>query len=267
MDEIGPLSLAILLTLTIAEILWSWIGKRGAYNLKETIANLGIALGNSLTRPLSLAWKFFIFTLIEPFQVYSLPATGWAFLLTFLAADCAYYWYHRFHHEVPVLWTVHHTHHSSPWYNLTTAVRLSWMGRFVSPFFFAPLILLGMSPLWVAASLAIGLFYQFFLHTEAVPRLGWFEGKLLNTPAAHRVHHGSNARYIDRNYAGALIIWDRLFGTYEPESDEVRYGVRSGFVGHNPFVIQFGPLWKYLTGEWRRERDHADADGSTRAGI
>ena len=104
-------------------------------------------------------------------------------------------------------------------------------------------------------SLALGLFYQFFLHTEAVGRLGWLEGKLLNTPSAHRVHHGSNSAYIDRNYVGALIVWDRLFGTYAPETEKVRYGVTTGFVGHNPFVVQFAPAWKYLRRDWKRERD------------
>ena len=121
--------------------------------------------------------------------------------------------------------------------------------------FFGLLIILGFSPDWVPASLTLGLFYQFFLHTQAVPRLGWFEGKLLNTPASHRVNHGTNAQYIDKNYAGSLIIWDRMFGTYEPEIEKVTYGVTNGFVGHNRFIIQLAPLWKYLWGEWKREKD------------
>ena len=103
----------------------------------------------------------------------------------------------------------------------------------------------------------LGLFYQFFLHTEAVGPLGWFEGKFLNTPSAHRVHHGSNSLYIDRNYAGALILWDRLFGTYQAEVEPVRYGVTTGFVGHNPLVIQLAPLWKLLRGDWKREKEIA----------
>ena len=100
----------------------------------------------------------------------------------------------------------------------------------------------------------MGLLYQLFLHTEAIGRLGRFEGKLLNTPSAHRVHHGRNRQYIDKNYAGVFIVWDRLFGTYEPEVERVQYGVTTGFVGHNPLVVQFQPLWKYIRGEWRREK-------------
>ena len=252
---LGFVFIGVLLVLIALEAIWSKLAKRGVYSLKETANNFGTLLGNNLLKPLSLAWKYFIFSLIEPLQVASLPMTLWAFVLTFLVADFAYYWYHRFSHEIPILWTMHHTHHSSMWMNLTTAIRLNWIANFVSPFFFLPLVLIGFSAEWVTASLALGLLYQFFLHTEAVPRLGWFEGKLMNTPSAHRVHHGSNDVYIDKNYAGALIVWDRLFGTYQPETEKVNYGVTSGFVGHNPFVVQFRPLWRYIRRDWKREKD------------
>jgi len=152
------------------------------------------------------------------------------------------------------MWTMHHTHHSSPWMNLTTAVRLNWLGSFVSPIFFVPFVLIGFSAEILILSLAIGLFYQFFLHTEAVGKLGFLEGWLLNTPSAHRVHHGSNKQYIDKNYGGMLIMFDRIFGTYEPEVEKVKYGVTSGNVGHNPFVINFLPLLQYFRGEWKREK-------------
>jgi sterol desaturase/sphingolipid hydroxylase (fatty acid hydroxylase superfamily) len=193
-------------------------------------------------------------SLIEPLQVFRLPDTAWAFLVTFVIADFAYYWYHRLSHEVPLLWTMHHTHHSSPWMNFTTAMRLNWIAKFVSPVFFAPLVLLGLSPEFLALSLTLGLLFQFFLHTEVIGRLGWFEGKLLNTPSAHRVHHGSNTQYIDKNFAGVFVVWDRLFGTYTREEEPVRYGVTTGFVGHNPLVVQFKLLSQYIRGEWRREK-------------
>lgn len=256
---LGLVLLALLLVAVTAEAVWSAVRGRGVYDLREAGGNLAIMVGNNLLKPLSLAWKYFVFSLIEPLQVFALPRTLWAFVLTFVVADCAYYWYHRFSHEVPILWTMHHTHHSGRFMNLTAAVRLNWVANFVGPLFFAPLVLVGFSGEWIVVSLALGLFYQFFLHTEAVGRLGRFEGKLLNTPSAHRVHHGSNPEYIDRNYGGAFIVWDRLFGTYEPEVDNVRYGVTGGPVGNNPFVIQLGPLWKYVRGEWRRERDNRTA--------
>lgn len=253
-ERTGRRLLFLLTLLLTAEILWSAIRKKGVYNLKEALANFGIVIGTQFIRPLTTVWKIAVFGIIAPFQPYSFPRAGWVFLITFVVADLGYYWYHRLSHEVGMLWTMHHTHHSSPYYNLTTAVRLNWVANFVSPFFFLPLVAIGFPAEFVAGSLALGLFYQLFLHTEAIPKLGWFEGKFLNTPSAHRVHHGSNSQYIDKNYAGALIIWDRIFGTYEPEVEKVNYGVTTGTVGFNPFVIQLKPLYSYLRGEFKRER-------------
>lgn len=254
MDSIGVTLFAIVLVAVIAEVIWSAVKKKRVYNLKESLANLGIMIGNNLLKPISLAWKYVIFSLIEPLQVFTLPINIWTVILTFFVAEFAYYWYHRLSHEIPVLWTIHHTHHSSPWMNLTTALRLNWLGNFVSPVFFIPFILLGLSPEVMVASLALGLFYQFFLHTEAVGRLGFLEGAFFNTPSSHRVHHGSNERYIDKNYGAVLIIYDRLFGTYEPETEKVAYGVTTGFVGHNPLRIVFAPIIQYVRGGWKREK-------------
>lgn len=257
MDTLAIVFPGIVLSLIILEVLWSHRRRLGLYNLKESLCNVAIAAVNNLQKPLTLAWTYLVLSLFEPLQIFRLPDTGLVFLATFVVADFAYYWYHRLSHEVPVLWTMHHTHHSSPWMNFTTAARLNWIAKFVSPLFYAPLILLGFNPTFLAAAITLGLLYQFFLHTEAVGKLGWFEGKFLNTPSAHRVHHGSNAQYIDKNYAGVFVIWDRLFGSYEPECEKVHYGVTSGFISHNPLVVQFRPLWHYLRGEWRRERDVA----------
>ena len=254
--ETTPFVLAVVVALFVtAELIWSRRSGLNVYDAKESLANVGIAIVNGALKPLTVVWTYVVMSLIEPLQFARLPETAWAFAMTFVITDLAYYWYHRLSHEVPLLWTMHHTHHSSPRMNLTTALRLNWIAKFVSPLFFAPLVMLGLSPVYVATSLAIGLLSQFLLHTQAIGRLGWFEGKLLNTPSAHRVHHGSNAQYIDKNYAGVFIVWDRLFGTYEAERAPVRYGVTTGFVGHNPLVIQFQPLWKYLRGEWRREKE------------
>jgi sterol desaturase/sphingolipid hydroxylase (fatty acid hydroxylase superfamily) len=247
--------LAAVLVFLVAEIIWSKLQKRQVFSFKESTCNIVIMLANNLVKLKSIAWSYLIFVTVEPVQWFVLPKTGWAFLLTFLITDCAYYWYHRLNHELPALWAMHHVHHSSPWLNLTTAVRLSWLANFVGPLYFAPFVLLGLRPEWLVASLGLGLFYQYFLHTQAVKKLGWFEGKIVNTPSAHRVHHGLNDKYIDKNYAGALIIWDRLFGTYQPEEEAVVYGVKSGFIGHNPLVIQFLPVSLLLRGQWRREKD------------
>ena len=253
-----PIFLAVIpLFLLVAEIAWSRLSDRGVFSLADSLSNLGTMVVNSILKPLTVAWVLLVLSLLEPLQLFRLPDSGWAFLVTFVVTDFAFYWYHRLSHELPLLWTLHHTHHSSPWMNLTTALRLNWIAKFVTPLFFAPLVLLGLSPEFVAASLALGLLFQFLLHTQSVGSLGRFEGWLLNTPSAHRVHHGSNPQYIDKNYAGVLIIWDWLFGTYAPEGEPVRYGVTTGFVSHNPLVVQFQPLWKYIHGEWRREKQIA----------
>lgn len=267
MQDIGFIVAAVFVTSVAAELIWSRVAGHGVYSLKEALSNLGMMIVGNGLRPAATAWTLLVLSLLEPLQAVRMSETGWTFLVTFLVVDFAYYWYHRLSHEVPLLWAIHHAHHSSPWMNLTTAVRLNWIGKFLSPLFFAPLVLLGLPATFVTASLAIGLLYQFPLHTRAIGRLGRFEGTVLNTPSAHRVHHGSNARYIDRNYAGVFIIWDRLFGTYHPEDEQVRYGVTTGFVGHNPIVVQFRPLWKYVCGQWRREKQNVSAQGRTQRTV
>ena len=265
METASILITVVLAVFVLAEAAWARLVRPGVYHLRESLANLAILVVSNLIKPLTVAWSLLILSLLEPLQMFRLPDTAWTIGLTFVAADFAYYWYHRLSHEWPPLWALHHTHHSSPWMNLTTAFRLNWLGKFVTPMFFIPLVLLGMSPAVLAGSLAVILLFQFFLHTEAIGRLGCFEGKLLNTPSAHRVHHGSNPRYIDRNYAGVFIVWDRWLGSYTPEVEPVRYGVTSGFVGHNPLAIQFRPLWQYTRGQLRREKPAAARPGPSRS--
>ena len=238
----------------VIEFVWSRAKNAKIYNSKETLCNMAIYAVHALIQPLAFAWAYLAYSQFIHLIPYSLPQTAWALVLTFVVTDFAYYWYHRFNHEWPALWTLHHAHHSSRNMNLTAAVRLSWPARFVTPFFFMPLFLLGMPPEWVYSSLALGLIYQFFLHTEAIDKLGWFEGKLLNTPSAHRVHHGYNDGYRDKNYAGALIIWDRLFGTYMAEGEASNYGIK-GFESHNPIKVQFHQAQQYLKTLGQRRAD------------
>ena len=138
MESIQLYLLPIILLALILEISWSRVKKKSVFNLKESLGNFGIMIGNNLLKPLSLAWKYMAFSWVEPFQVFNIPINVFTIILTFLAAEFAYYWYHRISHELPIMWTLHHTHHSSPWMNLTTAVRLNWLGSFVSPVFFMP---------------------------------------------------------------------------------------------------------------------------------
>ena len=231
-----------------AEIVWSRrVAGRPIYQSRETLANLGILLGHQLTKVLTAGYALSLMSYCYQWRVVTLPTNAGVFILTFLLTDFAYYWFHRFSHTWPWLWAFHQVHHSSPYLNLTTAYRLHWLGTLVNPLFMLPLALLGLPPTFVLGSLGLNLLYQFFCHTQAIGRLGWLE-KVLDTPSNHRVHHGSNPVYLDKNYGGVLIIWDRLFGTFEAEKEPVRYGITTGFVSHNPVVLVFDGLWKWARG-------------------
>lgn len=250
--------IGIVLIVFIAEVVWSIKTKKAVFDLKESLGNLGIFIGNSIIKPISIGWQFLILGWVESVQFFTIPTNIFTVILTFFVAEFGFYWYHRLSHEFPLLWTLHHTHHSAMKMNLTTAVRLNWLGAFLSPLIYIPFVLIGFSSKLIVLSLAIGLFFQYFLHTEAIKNLGFLEGKFFNTPSAHRVHHGSNHSYIDKNYGGMLIIFDRLFGTYQSETEQVIYGVTTGFFSNNPFKINFLPLYSYFKGNFKREKHQAN---------
>ncbi len=158
-----------------------------------------------------------------------------------MGQEFCYYWFHRAAHRVRWFWATHAVHHSPNEFNLGIAYRFGWTGRLAgNAVFYVPMIWLGFPPQAVFATLALNLLYQFWLHTEWVPKLGWLE-YVLNTPSHHRVHHASNAEYIDRNYGGVLIVFDRLFGTFAAERDDLpcRYGLVTPLMSNNPIRIAF----------------------------
>jgi sterol desaturase/sphingolipid hydroxylase (fatty acid hydroxylase superfamily) len=188
-----------------------------------------------------MAW---LLTHVAPWQ---LPADQpWTYGLLFLADDLAFYWYHRIHHEVRLFWAQHVVHHSSERFNLSTALRQQWLLMTELPFW-APLALLGFQPAMIVGMHAVSLMYQYWIHTEAVRKLPrWYEA-VFNTPSHHRVHHGSNHQYLDRNYGGILIVWDRLFGSFEPEGERVVYGLTKNIRTHNPlkvFAHEWIAIWR-----------------------
>lgn len=178
--------------------------------------------------------------------------TGWAAnAVALLGWDAIYYWNHRFNHESRWLWAMHVVHHSSERYNLSTALRQPVAEGLTMAVPYGLLALAGLRPSVIENARALNLIYQFWIHTEAVQSIGWLEN-VLNTPAHHRVHHGSNSRYLDRNHGSILIVWDRLFGTFEPEGERVVYGLTTNIDTHNPARI--------ATHEWRDiARDVASA--------
>ena len=241
-DVLEIVGLVFLLAI-VSETVWDVVtGQRKKFG--ETAANFLIAIGNALLERTAYGLVFvvglFLASLVAPFQ---LPPTWWSWVLAILAADFTYYWMHRFEHEVRILWAYHSVHHSSPEFNLTTALRLAWIEGLIEWIFFVPMVLLGFGVAQTVIAVIIVVTYQTWIHTEKIGKLGRLDG-MLNTPSVHRVHHGCNAQYIDKNYGGVLIIWDRIFGTYRAEEEPVVYGVTRPVNSVNPVIINVHEFWQ-----------------------
>lgn len=212
------------------------------YNLKDSLSSLAMGIGNLISNLGSKIIVVFIITyLYENFKIFTIPFTWWSWLLILFADDFCYYWAHRIGHESRFFWASHIVHHSSQKYNLSTALRQTWTGGFFTFIFYLALPILGFHPLMIFTQMSISLLYQYWIHTELIDKMPkWFEA-VFNTPSHHRVHHGSNPIYLDRNYAGILIIWDKLFSTFQPElkQEKVIYGLTKNIDTYNPIKIAF----------------------------
>jgi len=209
------------------------------YAMQDTVTSLSMGIGS---RVWGLLWD--VAALLGLSAAFALTPlridmhSVWAWVALLFAEDLCYYCFHRASHRVRLFWASHVVHHSSQYYNLSTALRQEWtgLGTFV---FWVPLALLGF-PVWaIYLQQSISLIYQFFLHTERIHLLPRPIELVMNTPSHHRVHHGVNNQYLDKNYAGILIIWDRLFGTFEPEVERPRYGITHQLTTFNPFRVGF----------------------------
>ena len=238
--------------LILIEMVVVRLSKHGRYDVKDSATSLSMGFGNQIAG--ILFGGFVIYSYFWAYQ-YHLFDLGWTWpvlVACFFLEDMAYYWFHRIAHERRFFWASHIVHHSSQHYNLTTALRQTWTGALGLNFiFWLPLIYIGFPPGMVLMFSAFSLVYQFWIHTETIGRMGPFEW-VMNTPSHHRVHHAINARYLDANYAGVLIIWDRLFGTFVPEDDRElpRYGIVSQLGTFNPFRVAFhewAGIWRDVT--------------------
>ncbi len=209
------------------------------YELRDSRTSLTMGIGNVVV---NFGWKAIVVVVYA--ALYELtpqrlsPDDWWVWVLLFVADDLSYYWFHRVSHESRVFWASHVVHHSSEHYNLSTALRQTWVPMTYFPFWlWLPLV--GF-PVWmVLLAQAWSLIYQFWIHTERVRRLPRHLELVLNTPSHHRVHHGSNDLYLDRNYGGILIVWDRLFGSFQEETERVRYGLTKNIRTFNPVRVAF----------------------------
>ena len=243
-------AIPVFILLMLIEILISAREQAELYEVKDTAASLSMGIGNVIIGALTKSFFFAIFMFVYEFRLFEIGFAWWAWVLLFFADDFTYYWLHRFSHESRFLWASHVVHHSSMKYNLGTALRQTWTGGFFSGWFYLWLPLLGFHPIMVFTMQSISLIYQFWIHTEVIHRMGWLEW-VLNTPSHHRVHHASDAEYLDRNHAGILIIWDRMFGTFVPEQEHPTYGLTKNIYTYNPVRIAFHE-WQDL---WRDVRD------------
>jgi sterol desaturase/sphingolipid hydroxylase (fatty acid hydroxylase superfamily) len=211
---------------------------RHLHEWRDSLASIAAGAGSLVV---GAFWKVVLFAVYFALYDWTPLRLGdgpLVWLAALLADDFAYYWFHRAHHEVRILWAAHVTHHSSRRYNLSTALRQSWTPMTSLPFF-APLALLGFDPVVLVTVHGVNLLYQFWIHTETIDRLPrWFEA-VFNTPSHHRVHHATNPAYLDRNHAGILIVWDRLFGTFARETDAPVFGLTKNVETWNPFRIAF----------------------------
>jgi sterol desaturase/sphingolipid hydroxylase (fatty acid hydroxylase superfamily) len=234
------------LALLVLEVLWTRHLRRGGaavlgYETKDTLASLALGIGNVAISAFSTVGAVALWTFGYEHRLLSLgqPLALWSWLLLFFAEDLCYYWFHRSHHGVRLLWAAHVNHHSSQRFNLSTALRQPWFTPVTGPIFWLPLALLGYPAAMILTAQAVSLIYQFWIHTEAVRRLPAPLEWLFNTPSHHRVHHGKNVAYLDRNHGGVLIVWDRLFGTFaeEDEREPVRYGITHDITTFNPLRV------------------------------
>jgi sterol desaturase/sphingolipid hydroxylase (fatty acid hydroxylase superfamily) len=218
----------VFVLLIIIEMIWAKRRAPEAYEPKDTLNSLLFGLGSSVAGLLVGGMAYAIATWTYEFRIATIPLLWWAFILAFVLDDLAYYVFHRAAHRVRWFWASHVNHHSSQHYNLSTALRQTWTGFFAATFLFRlPLTLVGFHPALLLFVGGVNLIYQFWIHTEAIGRMPrWFEA-VMNTPSHHRVHHATNPRYLDRNYAGVFIIWDKMFGTFTPEVEDeaIRYGI------------------------------------------
>ncbi len=251
----------LFMAVEVASLWFAPDGDELGYDARDTATSLSMGIGNVIVggayRAVALVAYAGLY-LLTPLRLDT--SSWWVWVVIFFADDLAYYWFHRAHHEIRLLWASHVVHHSSQYFNFSTALRQTWT-PFGSLPFWAPLVLLGVPPWAVFLQQSVSLLYQFLLHTERVDKLPRPVELVMNTPSHHRVHHGMNGAYLDRNYAGILIVWDRLFRTFEAEGERVVYGLTTQLRSHNPFVVathEYVAIWRDLRADvrWRDRIGH-----------
>ena len=230
---------------------------RNTYRLNDALNSIGLGIASQLAGVFSKLMTIGIYSLVfAQFSLWQLPVDApWVWLLALLGYDFCYYWLHRCGHRCALFWAAHVVHHQSEDYNLSTALRQTSSGWVAGWLFYLPLAVLGVPPLVFAVVALVDLLYQFWVHTQLVGKLGWFD-RWFCSPSNHRAHHAVNERYLDRNYGGMLIVWDRLFGTFveEDDAEPCVYGTRSPLRSWNPLWANLQVYADLARDSWRAER-------------
>jgi len=248
------MSLALVVFLPIELVRLRRQGKLARAAMKEMLTSASPVVPTILTGGVVLAFITSLYTTAAHFQWSAIATTPLSALLCLLLVDLLYYLDHRSAHRVRAYWSIAHSvHHSSHQYDQTTALRVSFVDGFISPWFYLPAVLIGFDPLLVGASLGFILGYQQWVHTESVGKLPWLD-PWLNTPSNHRVHHGAQKQYLDKNYGAVLMIWDRIFGSYEPEVEPVRYGLTEPIGSSHPWTVHVHEAKRLLHDVWQESK-------------
>lgn len=240
------IAIPIFVILILVELYLTFRIKSASYTKLDAFSSISMGLGSVLVGIGTKIIIYSAYSFVYQYRLFHFEMILPFIILLFFLDDFCYYWFHRLSHSTRFLWASHSIHHSSQKYNLSTALRQTWTGDLTGTFLFWLILpFIGFSPEWVMTMKAISLIYQFWIHTEVITKLPrWFE-LLFNTPSHHRVHHAVQAQYLDRNHAGVLIIWDKLFGTFVLEEEKPVYGLVKNIKTHNPFKIAFAE-WELI---------------------
>lgn len=241
------LSIPIFFILIGIEVFYDRFAKKGVYRLNDALTNISCGITEQVSGVFAKVFTVGLYYgVYEYFRLFTVPTEWYWLVLLFLLVDFSYYWAHRWSHEVNLFWAGHVVHHQSEEYNLSVALRQGALQKLFTSLVYLPLALVGFDPHWFLVLAAYNTLYQFWIHTQYIGRMGWLE-YLFNTPSHHRVHHGRDPKYIDKNHAGSLIIWDRLFGTFQQEEEAPHYGITSPLNSWNPVYAQVqhvGNIWE-----------------------
>ena len=250
-------AIPVFFLLIIIEFIYGLIVKNNTYRINDTFVSISIGLISRFPVILNLGFNAFLFTLAATtFNLKLLPLDSWVtWVIAFLMYDLTYYIQHRLHHEIKILWATHVVHHHGEEYNLATALRQTSTGFLWKWMFYVPMMVVGIPAEVFATVGGINLLYQYWVHTEHIPKLGWLE-KIFITPSNHRVHHAKNPEYIDANYGGVFIIWDRIFGTYIEEKDDIKpvYGTVKALNSWNPVWANFQVFYNMFLDSMRTKK-------------